>query len=528
MAWQREASEQLGDRVPDDVLHGILKVAARQPNHIAIKDLERSLSYGELVDECARVSAALTVRGVSMGERIGLILANSVDYIVAALSCLWVGAIFVPLDVQDSPQRIASLLEDCGPALVIALDESRKVFGDFIGGVPLMGLDHLATVEAIPRAPLPSDERPVYIIYTSGTTGTPKGVTIGNSAFSAAVESGSAGFTIDSDTRTLCVKPFHFDGSFATLFPTLVCGGTVVLRRRDSLLFPRVFFNTLIAESITNTGVTPSYLRSLIASSQFSELRHSTLSTLGLGGEAINAADLRVLWEVAPQIRVFNRYGPTETTIAVTQCEITPEMVRSGVIPIGRPHPGVEFVLLEEDGRVVASSMQPAELYIGGCQLMDGYWNAPVLTNEVLRRDFNGERLLYRTRDIAYRDSEGRYVYVERSDRVVKRGGSRISLAEITRAFQSCAVVHLAMTLAFDDGGTVGIVTFVVRREDLTTSDLHRWVRKRLPSWSLPDRIELIESIPLTKSGKTDEDLLLKSRGLSPVPKVNVPWAIRD
>ena len=171
---------------------------------------------------------------------------------------------------------------------------------------------------------MPAPERVAYAIYTSGTTGTPKGVLIGNAAFSAAVTAAVDALGLDQATRTLCVSPFHFDGSFGTLFPTLFAGGSVVIRPREALLFPRTFFNAVANEDITYTGFSPSYLRLLLASPQMGKLAGTTLEVVALGGEACSAADVEALWAAAPGLRVFNRYGPTETTIAVTHVELTP------------------------------------------------------------------------------------------------------------------------------------------------------------------------------------------------------------
>jgi D-alanine--poly(phosphoribitol) ligase subunit 1 len=130
------------------------------------------------------------------------------------------------------------------------------------------------------------------------------------------------------------VSPFYFDGSFGTLFPTLFVGGVVVIRPRESLLFPRTFFNAILRECITYTGFSPSYLKLLLSNPQMAKLRDSTLNIVALGGEAGSVADIRALWEAAPAVRVFNRYGPTETTIAVTHIELTPELVADGTVPI--------------------------------------------------------------------------------------------------------------------------------------------------------------------------------------------------
>ena len=156
---------------------------------------------------------------------------------------------------------------------------------------------------------------------------------------------------LDASTRSLCVSPFHFDGSYATLFPSLVAGGRVVIPKREQLLFVRRFFSAVLEEGITHTSFSPSYLRLVLASPKLRDLAGSGLQTMGLGGEEVLAEDLAVLWEVLPDLRVFNFYGPTESTIEVTTYELDRSTIRSGAVPIGVPHPGVRFYLLDSKGR---------------------------------------------------------------------------------------------------------------------------------------------------------------------------------
>jgi D-alanine--poly(phosphoribitol) ligase subunit 1 len=364
---------------------------------------------------------------------------------------------------------------------------------------------------------VPVSPRISYAIYTSGTTGAPKGVLIPSAAFGAAVEATSLALDLDRATRTLCVSPFHFDGSFGTLFPTLYSGGAVVIRPRDALLFPRTFFNAVMNERITYTGFSPSYLRLLLASPQMDKLADSVLDVIALGGEASSITDIRSLWSAAPRVRVFNRYGPTETTIAVTHVLLTSEMTADGTVPMGQPHPGVSFYLVDNAGAVVDGPDRVGELYIGGDQLMAGYWGAPALTAEILRSDVVSSELVYRTGDLVYRDQNGSYVYVDRADRVIKRSGVRISLVELSEAMRSLDGVSAAACVTFDDEGELGIVAFVVTEVEVAVSELRQAARERLPETMLPNRIELVRELPMTKSSKLDERLLLSEAGLHPV-----------
>jgi acyl-coenzyme A synthetase/AMP-(fatty) acid ligase len=357
-----------------------------------------------------------------------------------------------------------------------------------------------------------------YAIYTSGTTGSPKGVLISHGAFAAAVHSTAEALGLGRTTRALCVSPFHFDGSFGTLFPTLFVGGSVVLRPREALLFPRTFFRAVQREAITYTGFSPSYLKLLLANPQFGELGGGTLDLMALGGEASTLADIRAVWAAAPQVRVFNRYGPTETTIAVTHIELTTELVAAGTVPIGTPHPGVHFHIVDDRGSVIDGEDQVGELYIGGSQLMTGYWGAPGLTAEVMRTDIVSGETVYRSGDLVYRNRRGDYVYVERADRVVKRSGVRISLVELADAVRDLPEVADAACVVFDHDGQVGIVAFVVTDRPVTALELRQGAGMRLPDSMLPDRMELVGELPLTTSSKLDERRLLQEAGLHAPP----------
>jgi amino acid adenylation domain-containing protein len=502
-----------------DLVTAVLEQARSGPELPAVKDLDRHLTYGELVDEVGGVALGLGARGVGPGDRVALHLPNSVDFVVAALATMWIGAVFVPLAVTDPEARVEAIVADCGPTMVITGGDrgpgdvdGRAGTADGPARVPFAGLCSTEGTVHPPRVPTP--EQPAYAIYTSGTTGSPKGVLIGHGAFAAAVRSTAEVLGLDRSTRTLCVSPFHFDGSFGTLFPTLFAGGAVVLRPRESLLFPRTFFRAVQREAITYTGFSPSYLKLLLASPQLGELEGGTLGIIALGGEASALTDIRALWAVAPQVRVFNRYGPTETAIAVTHIELTPDLVADGTVPIGSPHPGVDFHIVDDRGQIVDGPDRIGELYIGGRQLMNGYWGAPGLTAEVLRTDIIAGETVYRSGDLVYRDRNGHYVYVERADRVIKRSGVRISLLELADALRELPGVADAACVVFDNEGGVGIVAFVVTDRPVTTIELRQGAGRRLPDSMLPDRVEVVHELPLTASSKLDERRLLHEAGL--------------
>jgi D-alanine--poly(phosphoribitol) ligase subunit 1 len=522
---ERETVSML--RLPEGVTnHGVLGAvldhADRAPDRPAVKDLDRALTRGELRAAAGRVAVGLLQKGVEPGDRVALLIGNSVDFVVAALGCLWAGATFVPLAITDPDVRRAQIVADCRPALVITAGSDQAAPSGLPVGTAwtsLAALNLSALSVADGRMPPPVTGPISYIIYTSGTTGIPKGVQISPEAFSTAVEACADAVGLTANDRALCVSPVHFDGSFSAIFPPLVRGVPLVIPDREALLFPRRFFSIVIDEGITATSFSPSYLRLLRVSGRMARLADTPLRVMALGGEAPSTADIRAVWAANPRLRVVNRYGPTETTIAIAHLELTPELLDAGPVPIGHPHSGSSFHLVDEHGRLVNRPGAVGELYIGGPQLMAGYLNDPALSAGVLRTDVVDGSALYRTGDLVFLDDRGNYVYVGRSDRVIKRHGVRMSLVEVTEALGGLAGVASAACTTFDREGDLGVVAFVVPDRELTPVAVRRAASERLPETMLPDQFVLVADLPLTSSSKVDERRLLKEAGLSPPNK---------
>lgn len=503
---------------PVRVLDAIWGHSRERADHPAVVDPGGQVTYGELWQAVSRVAGELRDRGTARGDRIALAAGNSPQFVVSALAVMLVEGIFVPLAETDPPARLATVVTDCRPRLVLAgpgFDPEASGAGEW--EVPVIAIDGIVEGGTETSLEPPTDAASLaYIIYTSGTSGTPKGVTIGVDAFARAVTAAAQATSVDAGNRTLCVSPFHFDGSYSCVWPALWAGGTAVLRSRDSLIFPRTFIRAVLDEGVTNCSFTPSYLRILLTDRRLSTLAGSTLRVVGLGGEQIVPDDVIGLRRAVPGVRVVNRYGPTECTIAVSHQELSPELVATGVIPIGRPHPEVGFHLVGPEGAEIAGPDEVGELWVSGAQLMDGYWDAPELTASVMRSDVVPGVLAYRTGDLAHRDGEGRYVYDGRTDRVMKRRGMRISLIEVASAVRAAPGITGAAAMAFDDGGEPGIVAFVTGGPELDLRTLRADVRSRLPDGMVPDRFIAVEGLPTSSTGKIDEQSLLAASGLRP------------
>jgi D-alanine--poly(phosphoribitol) ligase subunit 1 len=484
----------------------VLRHATTHPGALALKDDDESLSYGELLERVAAVASGLVELGVGPGDRVATLLPNSAASIVAVLGCLWAGAPFVPLSVEDPPARVEQVLRDCDPKVVIVPGEQVSPAVAPLGVTTGRVVDLAGILSRANGAPPVSEglERDAYMIYTSGTTGAPKGVRAPERALLSAAIAAAGAFGFEPSTRSLCVSSFHFDGSFGTVFPTLMMGGSLFIPKREDLLFLRRFFSAVLDDGITHTAFSPSYLRLLLSSSRLPTLARSPLKTLGLGGEECLALDVTRLWEVLPELRVFNRYGPTETTIAVPTYEVSRADAASGRIPIGPPHDRVSFHLVDEDGNVVEGADETGELWIGGAQLMRGYWRDEPYSAEVLRDDIIPGKTLYKTGDLVWRDVAGRYFYAGRVDDVVKRNGVRISLTEVALALRRVEGVSAATCLLTDLDGRTALAAFVEAPEDMTPQVLLGAAGEYLPAAMLPDEVFVVPKLPMTTSGKVD------------------------
>ena len=512
-ANQRVASSDSGSDM--DALDLIFRHVARRPDALAVKDEGASYTYLELFSRVKRAAAGLASLGVEPGDRVALWLPNSAAFIVIALGCLWLGAPFVPLAPDDPLARLESAVADCDPAVIVCTDRGgKRVTQDAFGARRVVDSQLLFEAGGDGEPPRRRDmERDAYLIYTSGTSGLPKGVRTPEAAFRAAITTAADLLELSAATRSLCFSPFHFDGSYGTVFPTLIAGGAIVIPPREQLLYIKPFFTALLEEGITHTGFTPSYLRLVLSWPSAEVLSRTSLRTLGLGGEECDARDVARLWELHPDVRVFNRYGPTETTIQVTTYEVTRRDVASGVVPIGWPHAGVSFSIVAKDGSVVLVPDEVGELCVAGDQLMRGYWGDDELTSQVLRNDLVSGSTVYRTGDLVYRDNQGRYVYVGRADNVVKRNGVRVSLQEISRVLRAVEGVTGAVCLPVDDAGQLAIAAFVEADSDVTVPQLLDAMRHDIPSEMVPDEVHLWPTFPMNSSGKVDRHRLADAAG---------------
>jgi acyl-CoA synthetase (AMP-forming)/AMP-acid ligase II len=280
----------------------------------------------------------------------------------------------------------------------------------------------------------------------------------------------------------------------------------MVLEETD-LLLPRVFGKTLMREKITHMTCSPSFLTFI--SEGIKNGAELFLKTIGIGGEDCSVKSAMLFMEKFPKARLINRYGPTETTVVVSSFEINQDSIRRcPKIPIGKPHKNIEFYVVDSSANVVEKGKE-GELYISGIQLMQGYCGDERLTQKVMRNDVIKGITTYKTGDIVTIDHEGNYYYLDRVDNMVNRYGNRIYLSEIEQILQGMEIVDEVCCLADKTKDPVTINVFLCLNIEIPVNKLREEIIKILPKNMYPDKIIVLERMPINNKHKIDTESLM-------------------
>ncbi|MGW2658695.1 amino acid adenylation domain-containing protein, partial [Streptomyces sp. NPDC001478] len=417
------------------VPHAFAAQVAATPDAVALVGDGRELTYRELDAWANRFAHALMARGVGPERVVAVALPRSVESVVAVLGVLKAGAAYLPVDPSYPKARIAYMLEDARPVLVVD-DPSVVDAGEWPTSAPRVALDV---------------RHPAYVIYTSGSTGRPKGVVVSHSGVASLVSAQIERFAIEPGSRVLQFASPSFDASVSEICTALLSGAALVLppaaEPLSALTDPGL--------RVTHATVPPSVLAAVPDGSV-------TVSTLVVAGEAC-PPELVARW--ADGRRMINAYGPTETTVCATMSD--PLALGSGVPPIGRAVAGFRVHVLDARLRVVPPGVA-GELYVAGAGLARGYLNRPGLTaGRFVASPFaHGERM-YRTGDLVRWLASGELEYAGRADDQVKVRGFRVEPGEIEAALTDHPAVDRAVVLAQDDR----LVGYVVPYRDTDRDD---------------------------------------------------------
>ncbi|GAA1992932.1 non-ribosomal peptide synthetase [Amycolatopsis minnesotensis] len=490
--------------VPETTLPALFEArAASNPDRTAVIAPDGSRTFAELDRDADRLATALRARGAGSGRAVAVALPRSIDTVVALLAVLKAGAVYLPVDIGYPAERVAHLLGDADPVLLLSTTEIAARLG---GTAPTLLVDRFEPGPTSGGTP-PAPDDLAYLLYTSGSTGRPKGVAVEHRALVNLLHSHREQVFGPATTaaarkvlRVAHTAGVSFDASWDPIL-WLVDGHELHLIDDDTRRDPEALVTCVAERRIDVVETTPSYAHELLALGLLEHDRHR-LTVLALGGEAVDAALWRDL-AARPEVLAFNFYGPTESTVD----SVIARIAEHPAPVIGTGAHNVGTLVLDAWLRPVPPGVT-GELYLTGAGLARGYRGRPELTAERFVADAFGDvpgTRMYRTGDLVRWSPTGVLRFVGRADDQVKIRGFRVELGEIEAVLTGIdgisAAVALVQTAAED---TERLVAYVVG-DGIDVERLRATVAARLPEYMVPRLILPIPAIPLTANGKLDK-----------------------
>ena len=484
-------------------------VAAHEPAAAALLSKEGTLDYRALDGRSDAGAARLRAAGVARGDRVAVVAGRGPDTVAAFLSVLKCGAAYVAVNPEETPERLAHILNDAEPRVVVSDVESVR---------PCVRLGALLSDGGAAPAPEPEHEATdlAYLMYTSGSTGRPKGVAVTHANVVSLVREQTY-LDPARDRVMLQYAPLSFDAATFEIWAALLNGKAIALPAPGQLAFAELA-GAMRRFSVTTAWLTNSLFCELVDAGALRDL--PALAHLLTGGEAVSAVHLARAMEQLPGVTLTNGYGPTETTtFALTHRVESPP---GGPVPIGRAIAGVRAHIVDAAGRAVPPGV-PGELWIGGAGVARGYWRRPELTEAafVAEPGCSGARA-FRTGDLARLRPDGCVEYLGRADRQLKIRGFRIEPGEVEAAL--LALPGIARAAVVRVGEPPHLAAYVV--PDGPAPDPAR-VRaalgRRLPDWMVPGSVTALPALPLTANGKLDAAALPPPAHAAPAAAAQVP-----
>jgi amino acid adenylation domain-containing protein len=479
----------------------------RTSDRIAISFNHQELTYAELNARANQLAEYLQGLGVRPESLVGICVERSLEMVIGVFGILKAGGAYLPLDPAYPEERLKFMLEDAQVSVVVTQEKLKNItqYSALNARHFQVCLDRDWTLIAQegndnPKSRVGSANL-AYVIYTSGSTGQPKAVAIEHRNTLNLLHWAKSVYTPQELRGVLASTSICFDLSVFELFVTLSCGGTVILAENALFLLKHPE-----AKKVTLVNTVPSVMTALMAAGPLP----SSVCTVNLAGEPLRRELVKQIYDLGTVEKVYDLYGPSETTTYSSFAPRTPD----GPATIGRPIANTRIYLLDAHRWPVPIGM-PGEIYVGGAGVARGYLNRPDLTREKFVNDpFShdpGDRL-YKTGDLARYLSDGSLEFLGRADSQVKIHGYRIELGEIKAVLnQHPAVKENVVVVGPRDSLTEdNLIGYVVPTQQSLSliAELRDYLRQRLPHYMIPPTFVILDSLPLAPNGKIDLNAL--------------------
>ncbi|KPA14134.1 thioester reductase, partial [Candidatus Magnetomorum sp. HK-1] len=471
---------------------------------IAVIDGTAEYTFQTINQRANQLANYLRKKGLKTDEIVGVFTDRSVKMIISLYAIYKAGGAHLPLDPKYPIKRLEFLIKDANVDIVISQSDLIEKLPEGSYQTILIDVDNKQiNKESTENLNIPVQiENLNYVIYTSGSTGTPKGVAIEHRSISSLVNYCSTIFTKEELKGVLVQASLNFDMSIWEIFFPLSLGGTLILCDNA---FQLPFLPA--KNKVKLVVMVPSVLKSLL---QIKGLPQN-VETVHLGGEPISKAFAKQLYQLGHVNKIVNLYGPSEYTVISTHSIVSRDLKRNP--QLGKPVPNTKFYVLDSSLKPVPIGV-PGELCIGGIGLSRGYLNRPELMKErFIKNPFEEDSvpIIYRTGDLVRLLEDGNLEYIGRDDFQVKVRGFRIELEEIENSLYAYPGVNSVVIDAVENkAGEKQIVAFIecAKGAKKKSSDIRKFLKKKIPEYMIPTVIIFIESMPLLPNGKIDRHAL--------------------
>ena len=491
-----------------NILEYLEHTVCRLPDKVAFYGETETLTFRQLRRQAQSIGSRLT-QMETFRKPVVVFMEKQPKTIAAFLGVLYSGGFYVPLDGEMPQYRIEKILESLQPVACICDETTFQSAQSILGLGKIFRYEELA-FGAIDESGLDQirkrqiDTDPAYIVFTSGSTGVPKGVVGCHRAVIDYIENLCPVLKFDAHTVFGNQTPLYFDACLKEIIPTLKFGASTHLIPRKYFLVPVKLVQYLNERKINTLCWVVSALTYISTFKTFETVVPKYLKTIAFASEVFPIRQLNLWRQALPNTRFINLYGPTESTGICCYYEVDREFGENDMLPVGRPFPNTEIILLDENNRVPKPGEQ-GEICIRGTRLTHGYFANPEKTAQAfVQNPLNPHYpdLIYRTGDVGRYNDRGELMFVSRKDNQIKHMGHRIELGEIEAATNTCPGVGSSCCVY--DREKQKITLFYTGE----VSGLRTFLKEKLPRYMLPHHLVKLDTMPHTPNGKIDRNLL--------------------
>ncbi|MCF0229170.1 MAG: amino acid adenylation domain-containing protein [Parasporobacterium sp.] len=493
------------------------RTAEKFPDKTAISDEYGQITFKEYRDKSKAIAAKIIETGCGPQKPVVVYMKKSAKVLVSFLAAAYSRNFYSPIDIDMPPSRVERILEILQPSVVITTADLKDRFSaicDTCSFIIYEDVDPETTdiTEVNKTAASVIDTDLLYVLFTSGSTGVPKGVGIRHRSLIDYIDWVTKEFDITPEDNFASQAPFYFDNSILDIYSTLKTGAALYITPKELFSKPVELLNYLVQNNISTIFWVPT---ELIMVARIKALRKvdltGTLKRVLFCGEVMPNKELNFWRQYLPDITYSNLYGPTEITDACTFYTVDREFRDEEPLPIGKPMPNTEVLVLDDNDKLITPSETGVigELCVKGTCLAVGYYKNPEKTRAAfVQNPLNDmyEEKIYRTGDLVSYNEYGELMYNGRKDFQIKHLGHRIELGEIETA--AASFDDITRNCCIYDAKHSRIVIFITAEKEILRDDFRKRMEKLVPAYMVPEKIITLDEMPLNQNGKIDRNKL--------------------